>query len=226
MSFRRTAVRWSVRATCTAPRLVHRPNTTRLCASLIGRLQRAAPQSWNTNTTRPVNLTSTTILVHRRPTHTRGMDRKSEVGSKRKHPPATDVDHRPAKQIVTGRRRAPTRSQPPPPSPPPPAAMDSNSGSDSEEVAVMPLPVVPSDSAEWQATIEAVIKTVVSIRFCQTCAFDTDGAAASEATGFVVDAERGYILTNRHVACAGPFWGYCVFDNHEEVRDGDEGGFS
>lgn len=26
-----------------------------------------------------------------------------------------------------------------------------------------------------------------------------------------------YILTNRHVVGAGPFWGHCVFDNHEEV---------
>jgi hypothetical protein len=25
-------------------------------------------------------------------------------------------------------------------------------------------------------------------------------------------------LTNRHVVCAGPFWGYCIFDNHEEAR--------
>lgn len=40
---------------------------------------------------------------------------------------------------------------------------------------------------------------------------------SSQATGFVVDAERGYILTNRHVVGAGPFWGYCIFDNHEEV---------
>lgn len=40
---------------------------------------------------------------------------------------------------------------------------------------------------------------------------------SSQATGFVVDAERGYILTNRHVVCSGPFWGYVIFDNHEEV---------
>jgi S1-C subfamily serine protease len=26
-----------------------------------------------------------------------------------------------------------------------------------------------------------------------------------------------YILTNRHVVGAGPFWGHLVFDNHEEV---------
>ena len=75
-----------------------------------------------------------------------------------------------------------------------------------------------TDSPEWQATIENVIKSVVSIHFCQTCSFDTDLSMSSQATGFVVDAERGYILTNRHVVCSGPFWGYCLFENHEEVR--------
>ncbi|KAI5858706.1 trypsin-like cysteine/serine peptidase domain-containing protein [Tricharina praecox] len=73
-----------------------------------------------------------------------------------------------------------------------------------------------ADSAEWQRTIESVVRNVVSIRFCQTCSFDTDSACTSEATGFVVDAEKGYIMTNRHVVSSGPFWGYCVFDNHEE----------
>ncbi|KAK7956795.1 nuclear serine protease 2 [Apiospora aurea] len=78
-------------------------------------------------------------------------------------------------------------------------------------------PLQPGESAEWQDTVEKVIRNVVSIRFCQTCAFDTDPALTSEATGFVVDAEKGYILTNRHVVGSGPFWGYVVFDNHEEV---------
>ncbi len=89
-----------------------------------------------------------------------------------------------------------------------------------EEKDVLPLSttIAPAgDSPEWQATIEKVIKSVVSIHFCQTCSFDTDLSTSSQATGFVVDAERGYILTNRHVVCSGPFWGYCVFDNHEEV---------
>jgi len=74
-----------------------------------------------------------------------------------------------------------------------------------------------ADTAEWQACVERVVRNVVSIRFCQTCSFDTDPALTSEATGFVVDAERGYIMTNRHVVGAGPFWGFCIFDNHEEV---------
>ncbi|KAG0635129.1 trypsin-like cysteine/serine peptidase domain-containing protein [Tuber brumale] len=84
------------------------------------------------------------------------------------------------------------------------------------ETRLLPPTVATHDSAEWQKTIEEVVRNVVSIRFCQTCSFDTESAITSEATGFIVDAERGYILTNRHVVCAGPFWGYCVFDNHEE----------
>jgi S1-C subfamily serine protease len=82
--------------------------------------------------------------------------------------------------------------------------------------ALSRVPTTTADTAEWQATVEKVIKNVVSIHFCQTHAFDTDSAMDSEATGFVVDAEKGYILTNRHVVGAGPFWGYCIFDNHEE----------
>ena len=85
-----------------------------------------------------------------------------------------------------------------------------------EEMGGVLHTAAPADTAEWQATIEKVVRNVVSIHFCQTCAFDTDSATSSEATGFVVDAERGYILTNRHVVGAGPFWGYCIFDNHEE----------
>ncbi|RJE26957.1 hypothetical protein PHISCL_00658 [Aspergillus sclerotialis] len=81
---------------------------------------------------------------------------------------------------------------------------------------VLPLGAAQTDSPEWQATIETVVKSVVSIHFCQTCSFDTDMSMSSQATGFVVDAERGYIMTNRHVVCAGPFSGYCIFDNHEE----------
>ncbi|KAF4126724.1 PDZ protein [Geosmithia morbida] len=75
----------------------------------------------------------------------------------------------------------------------------------------------PVSQGEWRETITKVVRNVVAIRFCQTCSFDTEPALTSEATGFVVDAERGYIMTNRHVVGAGPFWGHLLFDNHEEV---------
>ena len=91
-------------------------------------------------------------------------------------------------------------------------------GSDSiADAMVEPVTAATGENAEWQATIEQVVKNVVSIHFCQTCSFDTSPALSSEATGFVVDAAKGYILTNRHVVGSGPFWGYCIFDNHEEV---------
>jgi hypothetical protein len=61
---------------------------------------------------------------------------------------------------------------------------------DIEEVRMAPA---MADTAEWQACVEKVVRNVVSIRFCQTCSFDTDAALTSEATGFVVDAERGYV---------------------------------
>ena len=45
---------------------------------------------------------------------------------------------------------------------------------------------------------------VVTIEIDQTRAFDTEWNQSSQATGFVVDAERGLILTNRHVVTPGP----------------------
>ena len=89
--------------------------------------------------------------------------------------------------------------------------------SDGTEDAMVEPTTAMGENPEWQATIEQVVKNVVSIHFCQTCPFDTSPALSSEATGFVVDATKGYILTNRHVVGSAPFSGHCIFDNHEEV---------
>ncbi|CAJ0542871.1 Ff.00g002950.m01.CDS01 [Fusarium sp. VM40] len=73
------------------------------------------------------------------------------------------------------------------------------------------------ESEAWQRAIEKVIGCVVSIKFSHPHNFDTEIAKTSEATGFVVDAARGLVLTNRHVVGPGPFSGYIVFNNQEEV---------
>ena len=73
------------------------------------------------------------------------------------------------------------------------------------------------ESSEWRVAMKRIIPCVVSIHYCQTHSFDTESPGSYQATGFVIDAERGFILTNRHVACAGPFSGRCIFNNHEEV---------
>ena len=140
------------------------------------------------------------------------MERNGEVRNKRKKSPVTALE-RPTKQLkpeissfVDDDDETPANGN------------ISSPGSEAEVSRLQPITAAIADSAEWQATIEKVVRNVVSIHFCQTCSFDTDAATSSEATGFVVDAEKGYILTNRHVVCAGPFWGYCIFDNHEEAR--------
>lgn len=76
----------------------------------------------------------------------------------------------------------------------------------------------PKSAFQWKDTLDRVIKSVVSLHYAHVHAFDVQAAAWARATGFVVDKQRGYILTNRHVVGPGPFWGYCTFSNHEEVR--------
>jgi S1-C subfamily serine protease len=71
--------------------------------------------------------------------------------------------------------------------------------------------------ADWAATLERIAGSVVSISIDQTRAFDTEWNASSQATGFVVDAERGLILTNRHVVTPGPVTAEATFLNREEV---------
>ncbi|MEE8118733.1 MAG: PDZ domain-containing protein [Gammaproteobacteria bacterium] len=83
------------------------------------------------------------------------------------------------------------------------------------------LPALQGQAAEsrsaWTDTIESVAPAIVSIRVDATRAFDTEWNLSSQATGFVVDTENGYILTNRHVVQPGPVIAEAIFHNNEEV---------
>ena len=74
-----------------------------------------------------------------------------------------------------------------------------------------------AETPEWSSTIERISTGVVSIKIDSTRAFDTGWNVSSQATGFVVDAQRGLILTNRHVVTPGPVVAEAVFLNNEEV---------
>ena len=87
----------------------------------------------------------------------------------------------------------------PPPVPPPPATAETFS------------------PEQWNAMISAALPAVVSIKVNRVRAFDTVQAGTVQATGFVVDKERGYIMTNRHVAGPGPIVAEAIFANNEEV---------
>jgi S1-C subfamily serine protease len=71
--------------------------------------------------------------------------------------------------------------------------------------------------ASWEEMIKGKSPAIVSIRIASNRDFDTESAGVGGATGFVVDAERGIILTNRHVVEAGPVTSMAVLLNNEEV---------
>lgn len=81
-----------------------------------------------------------------------------------------------------------------------------------------PVAAFAAEDSEWAGTLDRISSGVVSIRIDSTRAFDTEWNSSSQATGFVVDAERGLILTNRHVVTPGPVVAEAVFRNNEEVR--------
>ena len=74
-----------------------------------------------------------------------------------------------------------------------------------------------AEEPTWAGTLDMVSSGVVSIQIDGVRAFDTEWSLSSQATGFVVDWERGLILTNRHVVMPGPVTAQAVFLNNEEV---------
>jgi len=88
----------------------------------------------------------------------------------------------------------------------------------SEQPIEMPPPAPRQEDAAWSATLERVAQSVVAIKIDSVRAFDTEWNTSAQATGFVIDAERGLILTNRHVVTPGPVTAEATFLNREEVQ--------
>ena len=61
-----------------------------------------------------------------------------------------------------------------------------------------------SDSPWSPATIRDLKRTVVSIDEARPVALTDDKRGAGQGTGFVVDAERGLVVTNRHISTVSP----------------------
>ncbi|KAF7724484.1 serine protease [Apophysomyces ossiformis] len=74
-----------------------------------------------------------------------------------------------------------------------------------------PYPRGTAKTKSWAPTLERAIKAIVSISATSVRYFDTENA------GFIVDAARGIILTNRHVVSPGPIVAQAVLNNYEEV---------
>ena len=72
-------------------------------------------------------------------------------------------------------------------------------------------------AADWTDHIDRTLDAVVSISMAKTRSFDGNSAGTSQATGWVVDAERGLVMTNRHVATTGPTVHRATFYDEEEA---------
>ncbi|KAI8380011.1 hypothetical protein EDC96DRAFT_434555 [Choanephora cucurbitarum] len=81
-----------------------------------------------------------------------------------------------------------------------------------------PQPNTAHLTKSWENTIERCIKSIVSISGCRTRGIDTEIPGSYTATGFVVDPERGLILSNRHVVSVSPIKAYAVLCNYEEIE--------
>jgi len=75
-----------------------------------------------------------------------------------------------------------------------------------------------AETASWKSTIDNVTNSIVSIQLEVPRAFETSRPMTSQGTGFVVDAERGIIMTNRHIVQPGPVTATAIFVNQEEVE--------
>jgi pro-apoptotic serine protease NMA111 len=124
-------------------------------------------------------------------------------------PPASP---RAAVQQTVPAQQGPSAPLPVQPTPtPPPSANQQNAQVAQQAAAVEANP-------DWAVTLERIASSVVSIDVDSTRAFDTEWNSTAQATGFVVDAERGLILTNRHVVTPGPVTAEATFLNREEVQ--------
>jgi S1-C subfamily serine protease len=104
--------------------------------------------------------------------------------------------------------------------PPPPAnaGAPAPAGRESAPPSAAQAGVAVEGNPDWAVTLERIAPSVVSIDVDQTRAFDTEWNTTAQATGFVIDAERGLILTNRHVVTPGPVTSEATFLNREEVQ--------
>src|ERR1700694_466853 len=84
--------------------------------------------------------------------------------------------------------------------------------------APVSAPGIPASPGNWEQTRERIASGVVTIQIDSTRAFDTEWNTTAQATGFVIDAKRGLILTNRHVVTPGPVTAQAIFLNREEVQ--------
>ncbi|OMH82817.1 PDZ domain-containing protein [Zancudomyces culisetae] len=78
--------------------------------------------------------------------------------------------------------------------------------------------LVVEDTPMWERVIRRALNGIVSIKTSCVFPFDTEGCDGYVASGFIVDAERGIILSNRHVVSPAPTVAVATLKNYEEIE--------
>lgn len=78
-------------------------------------------------------------------------------------------------------------------------------------------PTLPS-VVDWAKIVETCTPAIVELRVNYVRYFEDQEAGCGIGTGFVVDKERGFILTNRHVVSSGPVTATAVFTNKKLIN--------
>eukprot|EP00929_Paragymnodinium_shiwhaense_P001397 TRINITY_DN10162_c0_g1_i1.p1 TRINITY_DN10162_c0_g1~~TRINITY_DN10162_c0_g1_i1.p1 ORF type:complete len:1127 (-),score=274.09 TRINITY_DN10162_c0_g1_i1:93-3473(-) len=71
----------------------------------------------------------------------------------------------------------------------------------------------------WQSVLDAVVPAIVALQVTAVRSFHDNAAGAHGGTGFVVDAKRGLMLTNRHVCTIGPTRATATFVGHAAMEE-------
>lgn len=127
-------------------------------------------------------------------------------------PPPAQQQALPPQQTVPPEEAMPSQEVPPPP----PPQLGNTPAQEAAQTAQQAAAV--EEDPDWAVTLERIASSVISIDIDATRAFDTEWNTTAQATGFVVDAERGLVLTNRHVVTPGPVTAQATFLNREEVQ--------
>ncbi|KAJ2713976.1 hypothetical protein H4R19_001976 [Coemansia spiralis] len=69
----------------------------------------------------------------------------------------------------------------------------------------------------WDTLQERLRASVLSINIVRPMPFDTFDCGSGYASGFIVDAEQGIVLSNRHVVGPGPRYHKGTFFNNQEI---------
>ena len=74
-----------------------------------------------------------------------------------------------------------------------------------------------NSKSNWNDVVNSVASGVVAIQIDVPVSFDGKRNFSNYGTGFIVDSERGIILTNRHIVTPGPVTARAILINNEEI---------